>query len=168
MTTPRAILVCLLAGAVLGAGLVAGQTKYGVTVRTVKPAELSKVKTYVWTEGRPSFNKDVDALIVAAIDRQLSSRGLSKVASGKSDVAVTYGTLTRTDVELEKTKSGVGPELAVGTLIVNLTDPGTKQPLFSARLDKPIDWNPATYQATVDAAVAAIFEKYPSGTPSKR
>ena len=55
-----------------------------------------------------------------------------------------------------------------GTLIVNLTDPGSKQPLFSVRMDKPIDWNPATYQATVDEAVAAIFEKYPSGTASKR
>ena len=58
-------------------------------------------------------------------------------------------------------KAATAPELAVGTLIINLTDPATRQLLFSVRLDRPIDWNPATYQATVDAAVAAMFEKYP-------
>jgi hypothetical protein len=166
MSMPRSVLVCLLAGVLLGAGsLVAGQTKYGVTVKAVKAAELAKAKTYVWTVGRPSFNKDIDALIIAAIDRQLSSRGLSKLASGRGDVVVTYGSLSRTDVDLETAK-GPAPDITVGTLIINLTDPASRQLLFSVRMDKPFDWNPATYAATVDAAVAAMFEKYP--TPSKR
>ena len=165
MSIPRSVLVCLIAGALLSAGsLVATQTKYGVTVKAVKAPELAKAKTYTWTVGRPAFNKDVDALIVAAIDRQLGSRGFSKLASGPSNVVVTYGSLSRTDVELEGPNSGA--ELAVGTLIINLTDPATRQLLFSVRLDRPIDWNPATYQATVDAAVAAMFEKCPQ--PSKR
>jgi len=170
MSIPRVLFVCLLTGVLVGAGsLVAAQTKYGVTVRTVKTAELAKAKTYVWTVGRPSFNKDVDALIIAAVDRQLSSRGFTKLASGQGDVMVTYGTLTRTDVDLEAPKggtAGTAPELAVGTLVINLTDPANRQQLFSVRMDRPIDWNPETYQATVDAAVAAIFEKYP--VPSKR
>jgi hypothetical protein len=166
MSIPRSVLVCLVAGALLGAGsFVVGQTKYGVTVKAVKAAELAKAKTYVWTVGRPSFNKDIDALIIAAVDRQLSSRGFSKLTSGRGDVAVTYGSLSRTDVDLEAAK-GPAPDIAVGTLIINLTDPANRQLLFSVRMDQPIDWNPATYQATVDAAVAAMFEKYP--TPSKR
>jgi hypothetical protein len=166
MSIPRSVLVCLLTGALLGAGsLVAGQTKYGVTVKTVKAPELAKAKTYVWTVGRPAFNKDIDALIVAAVDRQLSARGFSKLATGRSDVVVTYGSLSRTDVDLETAK-GPPPAITVGTLIINLTDAATRQLLFSARLDMPLDWSPATYQATVDAAVAAIFDKYPP--PSKR
>ena len=76
------------------------------------------------------------------------------------------GSLSRTDVDLEAPKGGTAPELAVGTLIVNLTDPANRQPLFSVRMDRPIDWSPATYEATVNAAVAAMFEKYPA--PSKR
>lgn len=167
MSIPRALFVCLLTGVLLGPGSIVGaQTKYGVTVRAVKAAELAKAKTYVWTVGRPSFNKDVDALIIAAVDRELSSRGFTKLTSGQGDVVVTYGTLTRTDVDLEAPKGGTAPELAVGTLVINLTDPANKQQLFSVRMDRPIDWNPATYQATVDAAVAAMFEKYP--VPSKR
>ena len=167
MSIPRALFVCLLTGVLLGPGSIVGaQTKYGVMVRTVKAAELAKAKTYVWTVGRPSFNKDVDALIIAAVDRELSSRGFTKLTSGQGDVVVTYGTLTRTDVDLEAPKGGTAPELAVGTLVINLTDPANKQQLFSVRMDRPIDWNPATYQATVDAAVAAMFEKYP--VPSKR
>lgn len=165
MSISRSVLVCLLTGALLGAGSpVAAQAKYGVTVKAVKAPELAKAKTYVWTVGRPAFNKDIDALIIAAVDRQLSARGFSKVTSGPSNVVVTYGSLSRTDVELEGPNSGA--ELAVGTLIINLTDPATRQLLFSVRLDRPIDWNPATYQATVDGAVAAMFEKYPQ--PSKR
>ena len=167
MSIPRALFVCVLAAALSGtASFVTAQTKYGVTVREVKPAELAKARTYVWTLGRPSFNKEVDALIIAAVDRELAARGFSKLESGRGDVVVTYGSLSRTDVDLEKTNRGVGPELAVGTLIVNLTAPANKELLFSARLDRPIDWTPATYKATVDAAVAALFEKYP--TPSKR
>jgi len=166
MSFPRPVLVCLLTGALLGAGsLGAAQTKYGVTVKAVKAPELAKARTYVWTVGRPAFNKDIDAFIVSAVDRQLSSRGFSKLASGRSDVVVTYGSLSRTDVDLETAK-GTPPEISVGTLIINLTDPATRQLLFSVRLDRPIDWNPATYEATVDAAVAVMFEKYPP--PSKR
>ena len=166
MSIPRSVLVCLLTGALFGAGsLVAAQTKYGVTVKAVKAPELAKARTYAWTVGRPAFNKDIDALIIAAVDRQLSSRGFSKVASGTGNVVVTYGSLSRTDVDLESAK-GAPPEISVGTLIINLTDPATRQLLFSVRLDQPIDWNPATYETTVDAAVAAMFEKYPA--PSKR
>ena len=60
------VLSCVLLGASL---VVAGQPKYGVTVETVKPAALAKAKTYIWDAGRPSFTKDVDARIVAAVDR---------------------------------------------------------------------------------------------------
>ena len=92
MSIPRSVVACLLTGVLIGTGsLAAGQTKYGVTVRTVKAAELAKAKTYVWTVGRPSFNKDIDALIIAAVDRELSARGFTKLASGQGDVVVTYG-----------------------------------------------------------------------------
>ena len=54
----------------------------------------------------------------------------------------------------------------VGTLAVELKDAAKGQVVFRVRVDTPIEKDPATFQATVNAAVVAIFEKYP--TPSKR
>ncbi len=147
---------------------IAGQQKYGVTVLTVKAPALAKVKTYVWSGSRQSFDKDVDALIVAAVDRELAARRFTKVSSGHSDVVVAYASLSRTDVDLKAKPSASGdrPAYAVGSLVVDLSDSADRQVLFRVRMDTPIERNPATIGATIDAAVAAMFEKYP--TPSKR
>ncbi len=59
--------------------VVSAQPKYGVTVRTVNRDALTKAKTYQWTESQPSPDKSVDALIVAAVDRELAARGLTKL-----------------------------------------------------------------------------------------
>ena len=152
------IVSCVLLGASPFA--VAGQ-KYGVTVNTVKPAALADAKTYAWGVNRPAFDKKVDALIVAAVDRELSGRGFSKTASGPGDVVVTYASLSRTDVDLKQKPAGGGlPELAVGTLLVDLSDPN-RQTLVRVRMDTPMEWTPATYEATVNAAVKAMFDRYP-------
>ncbi len=164
--------VCLvLSCLVLGAShlAVAGQqTKYGVTVKTVEPAALAKARTYVWTPSRPTFDKDTDRLIVAAVDRELAARGFTKLASGPSDVVVMYDALGRTDLDVKAKTStdGTLPEISVGTLVVELSNPANKQVLFNVRMDTPIERNRATIGATIDAAVKAMFEKYPS--PSKR
>jgi hypothetical protein len=159
------ILVCVWLGA--GPLVVAGQPKYGVRVMEAKPAALAKARTYVWTVSRPSFNKKVDTLIVAAVDRELGARGLNKLPSGPSDVTVTYASVGRTDVDVKNApKSGVSGEFAVGTLIIDLSDPTNRQLLFRVRLDTPIATDAATFETTINAAVAAMFDKYPP--PPKR
>src|SRR5512134_2384305 len=151
------ILVCVLVGA--GPVGLSGQPKYGVTVQTVQAAALAKARTYAWTVSRPSPDKSIDALIVAAIDRELAARGFMKVASGPSDVTVTYASVSRTDVDLKSKPStgGASNEFLVGTLIVDLTSPA-KQVLFRVRTDTPIERDLATRTAAIDGAVAAMFE----------
>jgi len=148
--------------------VVAQQPKYGVTVQTSKPDALAKAKTYVWTRSNPALDKKVDALIVAAVDRELGARGFAKLPSGQSDVQVTYASVSRTDVDLKsKVPKGESPrEFAVGTLIVALTDPMNREVLFRVRMDTPIEKDPVQLEAGVNAAVTAMFDKYPA--PSKR
>jgi hypothetical protein len=159
------ILVCvsLFAGQI---SAVAQKPKYGVSVKTSKPAALAKARTYVWTVASPSYNKSVDAMIVAAIDRELGVRGFTKLPSGPSDVTVSYASLGRTDVDVKDTKNapkdGAAREYAVGTLVVDLSEPTHRQLLFRVRMDTPIERDPATIEATINAVVAAMFEKYPS------
>ena len=156
------MLACALIGASLH--LVAGaQVKYGVVVQTVKSAELAKARTYVWTVTRPSFDKTIDAQIVAAVDRELSARGFTKRPSGPSDVTVTYASVSRTDIDLKTSpRDGVPNQSAVGTLTVDLSNPTTRELLFRVRVDTPIDKNSAALESVIDASVKAMFEKYPS------
>jgi hypothetical protein len=151
--------------------VVAGQQpKYGVTVKVAKAAALAKAKTYSWTASQPSPVMTIDAQIVAAVDRELSARGFTKVATGAGDVVATYASVRRTDVDLKSkgVKTGQGREFAVGTLVVDLRDPATQQPVFRVRIDTPIDAEPDKLEAAINAAVAAMFEKYPTRTASKR
>jgi hypothetical protein len=168
ITRSTFILTCVLLAA--GKLVVAGQQpKYGVTVSVAKAAGLAKAKTYSWQASQPSPIKEVDAQIVAAVDRELTALGLTKVVSGKGDLLATYASLRRTDVDVtsKAKKSGAGREYAVGTLIVDLRDPATNQPLFRARIDQPIDTEPEKVEAAINAAVTAMFEKYPTRTAKR-
>lgn len=147
--------------------LAAGQPKYGVRIGTVKPAALTKARTYTWTVGRPSFNKKVDAAIVAAVDRELLARGLTKAAEGTGDVTVAYSSLGRTDVDTKNApKEGAAREFDVGTLVVNMANPANRESLFQVRVDTPFTRDAATLEKEINDAVAAIFAKYPA--PPKR
>lgn len=141
------------------------KTPYGVTADVGDAPALLKAATYAFAPGQPSYDKTVDQAIISAIDREMTARGVKKVASGPSDVIVTYLSVRRTDVDLKSTpsaKDGTLREYAVGTLVVSISDPADRQKkFFNGRIDKPLDLDPATYEATINAAVAAIFEKYP-------
>ena len=143
---------------------------YGVKVMVAKAADLAKAKTYSWTVSQPSPNKTVDAQIVAAVDRQLSVLGFTKLASGTSDLLATYASTRRTDVNLKgkANESGARPAYEVGTLVVDLRDPATRQPLFRVRIDTPITIEADKAEMQIDAAVTAMFEKYPARTGAKR
>ena len=161
----RICLLLTLAALCAVPAVFAQTTKYGVTVDVSNAPVLLKASTYMFVPGQPVYDKAVDALIVAAIDREMTARGMKKVDSGPSDVVVTYLSVRRTDVDLKSkpsTKDGTLREYAVGTLVVSVTDPVDRQKrLFTARSDQPLDLNPATYETTVKTVTAAIFEKYP-------
>ena len=158
----------LIAGAlvsVIGAAVLSAQLPtYGVTITVAKGVDPAKFKTYSWIKGGPSPDKTVDAQIVAAIDRELPGVGLTKAASGKPDVLVTYYSLRRTDVNLEAKPDSAGrqPQYPVGSLMVALMDPGTRKRVVQLRTDKPLDADPAKLEAGINAAVTEMFAKYPT------
>ena len=115
----------------------------------------------------PSFFKDVDRQIVAAVDKELQARGLTKAAAGGRDLAVTYASISRTDVDLKSSgKNGELAQFAVGTLVVDVRNPANKQSLFKVRMDTPIHNDPTKLEGEINAAVAAMFEKYPAAPKS--
>jgi uncharacterized protein DUF4136 len=144
--------------------MVAQTPKYHVTVTTDSKADFSKFKTYTWENGWQAYDKTVHANIRASVDRQLAAVGLEKRESGPADLLVTYASLRRIDVDLKAkpSKDGTRPQYDVGTLVVLLLDPGTRNELFRGRVDKPIVLEPEKVQPVVDGAVTEMFAKYPT------
>ena len=160
------VVTCVVVLAAAGV-LAAQKTKYGVTVTAEKNVDFAKFKSYSWMRGQPSPNKNVDARIVAAVDRELNALGLQKTASGPGDVLVSYDSLSRTDLDAsaKADERGNRPEYRVGILTVALLDPGKLQPLLRLRVDKPIEGDSAKLDDAIDSAVAEMFASYPTRKP---
>jgi uncharacterized protein DUF4136 len=154
---------CCVVG-VTGAGAQTPMPKYDVTVTAEKNVDFAKFKTYSWTKGQPSHSKTIDAQVVAAVDRELATLGMTKATAGPGDVLVTYYSLSRTDVNLKAKQDSKGmlPQYSVGTLVVGLLEPESRKRLLRLRIDKPIDTEPEKLKAAIDEAVAALFAKYPT------
>ena len=114
----KRVLVGMLFSLVVAA-VPAAQMKYGVTAKADKNVDFTKFKSYSWSVGQPNPTKSIDALIVAAVDRELKALGLSKAEPGPGDVLVSYYAFRRTDVGAKpKSDTGVPAQTAVGTLSV--------------------------------------------------
>jgi len=151
------------------AAVAAAQTpngKYGVTVKAEKNVDFAKFSTYSWSPGRPSPDKTIDTQIIAAVDRELAALGMTKAPSGRGDIVATYYSTSRTDVDVKGKASATGarPQYSVGTLLVALVEPESRQRLLQLRADRPIDAESSTLEATINEAVAALFERYPTRT----
>ncbi|HEX5069967.1 MAG TPA: DUF4136 domain-containing protein [Vicinamibacterales bacterium] len=151
----------LVAAAVLAQ---ASQLKYGATVTADKATDFTKIKTYVWQSGWDANDKKVHAQIVSAIDKELKDLGLTLKPSGPSDVIVKYASLRRIDVQADVRGDAASArqQLDVGTLVVQMLDPGTGKQLFHARVEKPIELGPDQVAAAISSAVGDIFAKYPT------
>jgi hypothetical protein len=161
---PARIWACLVC-VVLAIALEAQAPKYGVVVEIEdKKADFASFKTYAWQRGQASFDKTIDAQIVAAVDAELARLGMTKAEPPKVDVLVTYASTNRTDVDLKgkPDQAGVRPKYAVGTLVVALLNPTTRNRLLRMRVDTPVDATPDKLEATIKSVVAQMFERYPT------
>ena len=162
---PAGALLIAAALAVVPSGSTAGEPrKWEVTSRVDKRTNFSRLRTYVWERGRPAFDAATHEQIVAAVERQLAARGLTRRASGPADVAVSYATVPRTDIDLKsklRGPRGERPTYAVATLFVVMRHPVTNRELFVARVAMPVDPSPQAFAETINDRVAKIFSRYP-------
>ena len=162
---PAGVLLIAAALAVVPSGSTAGEPrKYEVTSRVDKRTNFSRLRSYVWERGRPAFDAPTHDHIVAAVDRQLAALGLTRRATGPADVAVSYGMVPRTDIDLKsklRGPRGERPTYPVATLFVVIRHPVTNRELFVARVAMPVDPSPQAFAHTINDRVAKIFSRYP-------
>jgi hypothetical protein len=140
------------------------QPKYGVKADVDRKTDFAALRTYTWSTRYSAPDKEVDAHVVAAIDRELAGLGLQKLASGRADLLVVYDAQRRTDVDVDgkASKTGERPAYSVGTLLLRLIDPASGRTVFRARLDRPLSAERGKVFGEIDAAVAEIFARYPA------
>jgi len=137
--------------------------KYRSRVYSIdRQTNFSKLKTYSWLESHLVADVELDANIVAAVDRELGALGMMRTAPGSGEVGVTYDAYSRTDVKVyeHEVAKRVRPMYGVGILVVAIVEPRNFRPLLELRADMPVER--AERAAVADATVTEMFKLYPS------
>ena len=139
-------------------------------------ADFSKFHTYKWTsiEGGPHPNQIVDAQIKQAVDSQLASKGLTKILDYKADLNIGYQIAVDKEKQLNAFGMGGGirwggmgtatsSTISVGTLVLDMYDPTTKQLVWTGTATKTLDpsSNQQKNQQRLDKAMAKLLKNYP-------
>jgi len=138
--------------------------------------DFSKYHTYKWVniEGGTHPNQIVDAEIKQSIDSQLTSKGLTKSDSDKADLYVGYQIAV--DQEKQWNAYGMGggvrfggmgtassSTINVGTLVLDMYDPTSKQLVWTGQATKTIDpsSNQEKNQKSLNKAMQKLLKDYP-------
>jgi hypothetical protein len=138
--------------------------------------DFSKYHTYKWVNIQEGAhpNQIVDAQIKQSADSQLASKGLTKTDDDKADLYVGYQIAV--DQEKQWNAYGMGggvrwggmgsatsSTINVGTFVLDMYDPGTKQLVWTGTATKTIDpsSNQEKNQQRLDKAMAKLLKNYP-------
>jgi hypothetical protein len=147
-----------------------------VRYNSMPGTDFSKYHTYKWVaiEGASHPNQIMDAEIKQSVDSQLAAKGLTKTDSDKADVYVGY----QIAVDQEKQWNGYGmgggirwggmatatsSTISVGTLVLDLYDPTTKQLVWTGSATKSLDpgSNQQKNEKNLNKAMAKLLKNYP-------
>ncbi len=124
-------------------------------------------------EGASHPNQIVDAEIKQAVDAQLSTKGLTKTDDEKADLYVGYQIAV--DQEKQWNAYGMGGRwgggmasatqstISIGSLVIDMYDPGTKDLVWTGTASKSIDpsSNQQKNQNNLNKAMAKLLKNYP-------
>jgi hypothetical protein len=169
------ILLLILAGAVSAAA-------QKVRVGADPNVDLSRYKTYTWSQGMAGANALVNALIVAEVDRALAAKGLQKV---ETDPELTLAAWVWTESDMHMTNPSWAPALnsistgvaaapqgwavTKGTLVIDISDSKTKNGVWRATATDTLNHAPTgnkaedakNAQKPIKKAVEKMFKKFP-------
>jgi Domain of unknown function (DUF4136) len=152
-----------------------------VKVTSVPGIDFSRYKTYAWDEGMLA-NPIVKQHIVAAVDKAMQTKGLTKVETAPdllvSALASTESDLTVTNPSwapaLNSIATGIPASsqawpVTKGTLVVSISDAKTKNGIWNGIATETLDNGPTgdnvrdakTVQKPINKAVEKMFKKFP-------
>src|SRR6516165_5923204 len=166
------VLAPVVAMLLLAAGTLAAQdVKYNFMPGT----DFSKYHTYKWVaiEGASHPNQIMDQEIKQAVDTQLASKGLTKTDGEKADLYVGYQIAVDQERQWNAWGTGRGfgggmgsatsSTINIGTLVLDMYDPGTKQLVWTGNATKTIDpsSNQEKNMKSLNKAMEKLLKNYP-------
>jgi hypothetical protein len=148
-----------------------------VKTNSMPGVDFSKFHTYKWVDisGGAHPNQIVDQEIKQSVDSQLAAKGLTKVSDDKADLYVGYQVAV--DQEKQWNAYGMGggwrmgggmgtatqSTINVGSLVLDMYDPSTKQLVWSGTATKTLD--PSSKQEKneehLNKAMAKLLKNFP-------
>ena len=166
------VLAPVVAMLLLTAGAVGAQdVKYNFMPGT----DFSKYHTYKWVaiEGASHPNQIMDQEIKQAVDSQLAAKGLTKTDGEKADLFVGYQVAVDQEKQWNAWGTGRGfgggmgsatsSTINVGTFVLDMYDPGSKQLVWTGNATKAIDpsSNQEKNMKNLNKAMAKLLKNYP-------
>lgn len=164
-------------GMTLAAALIASTVISAQDVRYnfMPGTDFSKYHTYKWVaiEGGAHPNQIMDQEIKQAVDSQLASKGLAKTDGEKADLFVGYQVAVDQEKQWNAWGTGRGfgggmgsatsSTINVGTFVLDMYDPGTKQLVWTGNATKTIDpsSNQEKNMQRLNKAMAKLLKNYP-------
>lgn len=147
-----------------------------VTTNSMPGTDFAKYHTYKWVtiQGATYPNQIVDAQIKSSIDSQLAAKGLTKTDGEKADLDVGYQASVDHERQWNAYSTGglrwgggianaTSSKISVGTLVLDMYDPGSKQLVWTGRVTKTLDPNASQEkrQKNLDKAMQKLLKNYP-------
>jgi len=148
-----------------------------VTSNSMPGTDFTKYHTYKWVtiEGATYPNQIVDAQIKDAIDSQLAAKGLTKTTDEKADLYVGYQVSINQQTQWNAYGMGGGlrwgggmataqsATINIGTLVLDMYDPSTKQLVWTGRATKTLDpsANQEKKQKNLNKAMQKLLKNFP-------
>jgi hypothetical protein len=149
-----------------------------VTTDYNKSAAFSTYKTFTWIKEPKTSNPLMRQRIIDSVNAALMAKGL-RLTTGQADLGVAAHTATNEERSLNTFYDGFGggwrwggfgglgsatttvTTYEVGTLVVDIFDTQTKEAVWRATATKTISDNPQKNEASLNKAVAKMFDKFP-------
>jgi Domain of unknown function (DUF4136) len=151
-----------------------------VSYNAMPGTNFSKYHTYKWVaiEGSSHPNQIVDSQIKQSIDSQLAAKGFTKTDGDKADLFVGYQVSVDQEKQWNAYGMGGGPRwgmmgggmatatsssISVGTLVLDMYDPSTKQLVWTGRATKTLEPsnNQEKNQKNLDKAMQKLLKNFP-------
>lgn len=176
--------ILMIAGAVLLTGaLISIANAQKTSAHFDQQANFSSYKTFNFADGNAVRNPFVNQMIQAAVERELTARGLTKVAANP-DLLVSYMTAIGFNMQVANVSfgypvnpvySGLVPsgtammDVTTGTMLLDLSERETKRIVFRGTAKDVIQRMPSQdpmadaklVSKTINKSIQKIFKKYP-------
>jgi hypothetical protein len=149
-------------------GIVFGQN---VDVEFDPRIHFPYLKSFSWRSGTPATRPEVDKMIIAEIEKQLISKGLTKKDKG-SDLFVAYHASIETVAKTNAAGYSLGEwgdqkkkqePVKVGTLVVDLIGSVKNTLVWRGTAQDTVSKDLGKMQTTVSQAVGKMFKDFPPG-----